>query len=310
MINDGLPIGSLWKLVGERAAWLPSRLFVRLRKLLLIAARAPEQVQILAILGHPAYAGLRRAFPRLPFKYLEDRYLAEGLTLEDRAACLLHHYRRLLHKLPHGVLRGLAEQEAELLEMRDAEGARYAVKMGLPRLFQDEGEMLLKLQVDGTEIFVLSFTMTPGRVVGSRNEDVLLITRLQGVPGRFEEIQRTTRALNDVAPGAFLMAALQGLAEAWGIREMAAICARRHRSYEARYAGELTAAYDEFFLALGAQRNGKEFFVSRLPLSLKPLTLVKRGHKLRTRQKRAFKQEIAERVARRLQEMQGAAAMR
>jgi hypothetical protein len=275
----------------------------RCKKLFLIASHAADQVQILAILGHPAYGGLRRVYPRLPFKYLADKYLAHSFTLEERAACLLHHYRRLLRKLPHQVLRSLPECAAVLFEMRH-EDACYAVTMSLPGLFQDEGELSLNLQVDGENVFVLSFTVVPGRVVQTEAEDVLLITRLQGVPGAFDPIQKMTKAMHDVGPGAFLFAALQGIAEEWEIGEMAGISARNHRSYEEGHTVLLTDAYDDFFRELGAVRNGKEFLVSPLPLPQKPLSQVKAGHKLRTRKKRAFKQEIAAQVSRTLRELE------
>jgi hypothetical protein len=56
-------------------------------------------------------------------------------------------------------------------------------------------------------------------------------------------------------------------------------------------------------MELGAVQNGKGLFVSPIPLPLKPLAQVKAGHKLRTRKKRAFKQEIAAQVSRTLQEL-------
>jgi uncharacterized protein VirK/YbjX len=302
MTANGLSFHTLWRLLAEPAAWSPARLIVRFRKLFLATVHAPYQLRILVTLSHPAYRGLRRVYPRLPFKYLEEQYLVRGFTLRERAACLLHHYRRLKHRLPHRVLRGISDRAAVLMEMR-REDTCYAVTMGLPELFQDEGELSLHLQVDGAAVFVLSFTVVPGWVVESKAADVLLITRLQGVPGVFAQIHRVTKALHDVAPGALLVAALQGIAEAWEIREMAGVCARNHRSYEEACAAQLTAAYDAFFTELGAVRNGKELFVSPLPLAQKPLSRVKPGHKLRTREKRAFKTAVAAQVLRTLSEL-------
>jgi len=302
MNSIDLSFRTVWRLVGERDAWSPSRLTLRFKKLLLAAAHSWDQMQILVVLGHPAYRGLKRAYPRLPFKYLEDKYLAHGFNREERAVCLLHHYRRLLRTLPHRVLRGLPQCAAVLLEMRD-EGTCYTVTMNLPELFQDEGELSLNLQADGEEIFVLSFTVVPGRVVQSEAEEVLLITRLQGVPGKFEQVRRMTKAMHDVGPGAFLVAVLHGIAEAWEIREMAGISARKQHSYEEKYAELLTIAYDDFFTELGAVQNGKGLFVSPIPLPLKPLAQVKAGHKLRTRKKRAFKQAVAAQVSQTLQEL-------
>jgi hypothetical protein len=277
-------------------------LTARFKKLLLATGRAADQLRILAVFNHPAYRELKRAYPRLPFKYLEENYLAHGFTLEQRAACLLHHYRKLLRTMPRGFLRRLPECGAVVWKMSNDE-ALYSARMGLPGLFQDEGELSLRLLTDQAEAFVLSFTVVPGWVVQSAGSEALLITRLQGVPGACGEIHRTTKALHNVGPAALLIAALQGVADAWGVREMAGISARRHRSYDDNCAARLVAVYDGFFMELGAVQNEAGFFVSPIPLPQKPLSQVKAGHKLRTKEKRAFKQEITEQVARRLREM-------
>jgi uncharacterized protein VirK/YbjX len=296
MITARLSVNSLWKLAGERAAWSPSRLLVRVQKLCLAAGHPIRHGRIYAVLGHPSYAALRSAYPRTPFKYLERDYLFRGLTLAERADCLLLHHRKLLEKLPDRFLRRLPGRDADLLKFED-ELSRYSVTMGLPGLFQDEGELSLNLEVDGERVFVLSFTVIPGRVVQSDATDVLLVTRLQGEPGRSEQIRQATKAMHSVGPPALLLAALQGIAEAWEIREMAGVPARRLRSYEEQYAAHLTATYDDFFLELGVVQNEAGFFVSPIPLPQKPMREIKAGHKLRTKAKRAFKLQIAQEMA-------------
>lgn len=295
MASDYLFTGSVWKLVRRMDAWTPGRVYKRLRKLILIPVYAPQQARILRVLRHAAYAELLRTQPRLPFKYMEGEYLALGLGRKERSACLLHHYERLLACLPHEALSALPSREIVLLEMQEA-GAVYRVTMGLPGLFQDEGELCLRLYAEGTEIYLLSFTIAPGRVVQSQAADALLVTRLQGASGEWKRIQSATRALHNVAPGALLMAALQGVAGAWEIGLMAGVCARRHRSYDESCAATMHQAYDAFFTEIGIVQNEQGFFVSELPLAQKPMWKVKQGHKLRTREKRAFKQEIADRV--------------
>jgi hypothetical protein len=57
-------------------------------------------------------------------------------------------------------------------------------------------------------------------------------------------------------------------------------------------------AYDEFFSGLGIELNEAGFFVSPIPYQEKPLESIKPGHKLRTKEKRAFKRQIAEEVCR------------
>ena len=59
-------------------------------------------------------------------------------------------------------------------------------------------------------------------------------------------------------------------------------------------------AYDEFWMELGAERATDKFFRSPIPLREKPIDLIKKGHRARTRKKRAMKQQIADAVFRSL----------
>ena len=272
-----------------------------MKKALLLAAYAPQHMEILWILSHPAFRGLLKDLPRLPFKYLEGRYLAHGFTIDQQAACFLHHYRKLRRAWPGEFLRRLHEGGVALWEMRDQFGC-YTVTLAPSRLFQDEGEMSLHLRVDGEAVFTLAFTVIPGAVVESEARDLMLISRVHGVPGMFPQVQQATRAMHDVAPAALLMAALQGVAKTLGVDAMAGVTGKNQRSYTEPFTVRFLEAYDAFFTGLGATLNAAGFFVCPLPPPQKPFSQVKAGHKLRTREKRAFKQEVADRVCRAIEE--------
>jgi uncharacterized protein VirK/YbjX len=164
--------------------------------------------------------------------------------------------------------------------------------MGMSRPYDNEGELTLCLRVDGEIVYVLSFTIVPGRVVERTDADALLITRLQGVKGCYRQISDATRTLHDVAPAQLLLAALQGVANAFDIRVIAAIPGDRQISYRKATASAFKVSYDDLFAGLGFSKNATGFFSSAVPIDQKPLTSIKRGHKLRTREKRAFKQQI------------------
>jgi hypothetical protein len=59
------------------------------------------------------------------------------------------------------------------------------------------------------------------------------------------------------------------------------------------FSSHYRSAYDDFFAELGATRNSAGFFVSPIPMPEKPVASIKQGHKLRTREKRAFKLQVA-----------------
>jgi uncharacterized protein VirK/YbjX len=249
------------------------------REVLRLLLRFPPYTEF--VIGNPSFA----------YKYLTQIYLVRGFTVAERAACFLHHYQRLHAALPDSLLRRTLREDVAIHEI--PEGAnRFFVTMGMSRPSFLEGEMSLHLRVDGEIVYVLSFTIVPGWVVKSPAEEILLITRLQGVKGAYPPISYATKTLHDVAPDALLFAALQGIAQAFGIGELAAVSGGLQSYYSEDNAAAFKEAYDDFFTELGIPKSAAGFFRIPLPFQEKPLTFIKHGHKIRTREKRAFKKQI------------------
>lgn len=231
--------------------------------------------------------------PRFAFKFLSHNYLARSLTVGERASCFLHHHRRMHAVLPELVLREILLADAALCEIVEGDH-RFALTIGLtrPRICDKEGEWSINLLVDGEIVYVLSFTVVPGWTVKAAAPEVLLVSRLQGMPGRYSQIKLATRAMVDVAPAALLLAAVQGVAMALNIGQLASVNATDQSMYCKEHDAVFRRAYDEFFTELGIAKNGAGFFLSPVPVTEKPMSSVKQGHKLRTRVKRAFKAAI------------------
>ncbi|HEX3985964.1 MAG TPA: DUF535 family protein [Acidobacteriaceae bacterium] len=289
-------------MAGQRYYWSsPSRLG---RILWSITSNITRQFEIFRILSLPAFNQLVLLDPVFPFKYLSTIYLVGGLSAKERASCFVHHYQFLEARLPRPFLRQRHQREITLFERREGDRA-YAIALGFPpKNAIWEGESSLQLLVNGISVYALQFTFIPGRVFRWDEKDVVVILRLQGMKGRYEEVRSATKALGEVAPQALLVAALQGIAKAWGIQRMAGICAASQGAH--KYAGCSASlfhqAYDEFFEELGATRMTANFYSSPLPLNEKPLNRIRNGHKSRTLRKRAFKLQIADEVCRFLKE--------
>jgi uncharacterized protein VirK/YbjX len=285
---------SLRKLAVQKYYWSPVRLP---RVVWTMAGKVPTQFRVLRVLSQPAYRQLMKVNPRFPLKYLGLDYLARGLTVKQQAECFIHHYRRLSDLLPENVLAKLLLDDLLLDDIREGDDS-FSVKMGLSRPWDDEGELSLNFEVNGKVVFVLSFTFIPGWVVRSDAREVVLISRLQGVKGAYGEIRRATKAMCDIAPPAFLFAVLCGVAEAFGISAMAGITGIMKPEFHF-YEGEaahINQAYDGFFTELGATKGSAGFYLAPMPPEEKPMTSIKQGHKIRTRNKRAFKREITRRI--------------
>jgi uncharacterized protein VirK/YbjX len=291
---------SLSILAGQSYYWSPGRLF---RSVWSMSRNIPSQLAVLRLLSRPEYMRLAQTSPRFAVKFHGLDYLARGLTTNQRVACFLHHYRRLPDGLPARSLSSVLFKDVTVDEIREG-GHRFGVTLGLSRPWDYEGEMSLNFEVNGQLVFILSFTIVPGWVVQSEFNEVLLISRLQGVKGRFAEIQLATRTLCDVAPPAMLVGALCGLADAYGIEGMAGINAQMKPEFHLcpGEAAHIHRAYDAFFTEIGATLAPSGFYLSPIPLPEKPMSLIKKGHKTRTREKRALKRKVAARVCRLLRD--------
>lgn len=243
------------------------------------------------LLRFPPFTECVFSNPSFACKYLTQNYLVRGFTIAEHATCFLYHYKRLLSALPDSLLRQTLQEDVTIHAIPE-DANRYTLTMGMSRPSYNEGELSIHLRVDGEIVFILSFTIVPGWVVKSQAAEILLITRLQGIKGAYSQISEATRTLHDVAPGALLFAALQGVADAFGIGEIAAVSGARQSYYSEDAAVVFKEAYDDFFAELGMPKSAAGFFRISLPLQEKPLTFIKHGHKLRTREKRAFKQQI------------------
>jgi uncharacterized protein VirK/YbjX len=293
-------LDSSLKLVSQRHSFYrsPSR-FARL--LWGFVTNIFHQLEIFRILALPAFTSLVRLEPIFPFKYLTRGYLVRGLSSTERAASFAHHYRRLNNIFPAPLLERILYRDVTLLE-KQSDDHYFSLRFGLARSEVREGELSLALRVDGITVYVLQFTIVPGWVVKSSAAEVLLISRLQGMKGCYSQVRLATKAFLDVAPPALLLASLQGIAQACAIREIAGVSAASQFCYADHCVDSFRAAYDEFWLELGAKKITASFFASPIPPQEKSLDAVTNGHKSRTRKKRAFKQQIADDVFRMMSE--------
>ncbi len=248
--------------------------------------------QVEEFLKLPPFVDTVQDNPKFAFKYLTESYLIKDLSIMDRAACFLHHYRRLYETLPDRLLRQVLHWGIDLCDFSE-EGVRFTVKCGSSRPFGKEGEMSLLLLANGEILFTISFTIVPGAVVKSKQSEVILISRIQGTPGLpADKMRPAQRALHKLRFGAVLLSGLEGLASAFDIREIASVVAARQISYTESYADRFKHAYDDFFADMGMTRTGAGYFLIPLPLEERAIEEVK-DHKARARARRALKKKVS-----------------
>jgi len=244
------------------------------------------------LLHLPAFIDTVENNPKFAIKYLTLQYLAQGLTIPERAACFLHHYQRLHTLLPDRVLRQVLHWDVPLHEIHE-DNHCFTLSMGRSRPCYKEGELSLHLKIDGEIFFTLAFTIVPGWVVQASVAEVLLISRLQGTYGCYpNQMKLATKAMHGIRPRTTLLCALEGIAQACDIHEVAGVSATRHSSHCADCEHSLLQSYDEFFSELGFVRNPAGFFLAPVPIEEIPIEQISPGNRARARKNRAFKQQM------------------
>jgi uncharacterized protein VirK/YbjX len=248
--------------------------------------------QVEEFLKLPPFIDTVQDNPKFGFKYLTESYLINDISIADRAACFLHHYKRLYESLPDRLLRQVLHWGIDLCEFCE-EGVRFALRWGSSRPFGKEGEMSLLLLANGEILFTISFTIIPGWIAKSEQREVILISRIQGTPGwPADKMRQAQRGLHKLRFGAVLLSGLEGLATAFNICEIVSVVATKQISYTEAFADRFRHAYDDFFTDMGITRTEAGFFSIPLPLEERAIEEVK-DHKARARARRALKKRIS-----------------
>jgi uncharacterized protein VirK/YbjX len=286
-------LGPISALAREKKTWSPGLLPGVLWRGLTNLATFRDVLQL--IKRHP-FSEAARLHPRFAFKFLTHDYIVRDFSVPKRAACFLHHYRRLQAALPDHLLRQTLEGDVTLHEaVRGCN--RFGFSIGLSRVWDKEGELSLNLLLNDVVFFLLAFTIVPGWVVESGAEEVVLITRVQGLKGCQPQIKLAQDSFASASPRVLLLAALQGIAEAFGIEEVVGVSAFNQSSYSEESAASLGRNYDSFFAEVGMTKKTTGFFASPVPIEAKPLGLIKRGNKPKVKLQRALKLQIQQACA-------------
>jgi uncharacterized protein VirK/YbjX len=273
----------------QRISWSPVLIASELWQVL---TNIPTQREIFELLKLPPFDEAVQQNPGLAFKYVIPNYLVRGFTVAERASCFLHHYRRIHAVLPERLLSQILKGSVTLHEITK-DGNRFAIKIGRSAPPCDkEAELSLSLDVDGTKVFALSFVLAPGWVIRSAVTEVLLITCFKGSRGCSPQIKLLLKAFREYPPRKQLLYALQGIADAFGIDTIAAVCSTKQRAYTQEYSATLKRSYDDFFAEVGMVKTAAGFYSGFIPFEGKPLALFEGRNRPRARKRRAIRRQI------------------
>lgn len=229
------------------------------------------------------------------------RVYGRGLSIAERAAFIADHYQCLLGCLNPGFLDDIFSARATIWDFPTEDGS---LQIGLDTgpAGNEEGELVLHLLVNGTDVYSLQFVIAPGSLAHMDVGRAIYVTGLQGTKGCADLIRLATKAACDVAPPLVLMATLEGVARALDIGHIFGICATAQlcATDESRIA-EFVSAYDEFWRSIEGRQLSSGWFYLTVPLQAGPWERIKPNHRSRVKARRAFRNAVADHVHERLQ---------
>jgi uncharacterized protein VirK/YbjX len=273
---------------------LPSWLACIARSLrVLLFQRAHRQLLTLDI--HRRYVALAHDDV---FHHLSHRhYLAKGMSLRQRVRCVLAHYRfeesAFDAAYKHAVYRdgGLV-----LWQHEDGDGGcRFTIRLEMASRLSAEGDLTIAMHAGGVCLHRLSFSWVEGAFAGIDAPTVPFIARNQGHRADAGyAFAAFGQAFPHNSPSYFCFAALQGIAQALGFRQVAAIKASWQSAWTPADARHFANAYDGFWETLGGVPLSGPCWRIALPLQLKPLAEVPSRHRKRAALRREHWQAVRE----------------
>ncbi len=262
---------------------------VRLVDLITHPARHRAMVHALA---RSAFAPWRALQPWLPLKYLQPFHLAIGLTSDERAAIMIHHYDFLATRVPAGTLAAIVDQGLDLWRFDSAAG-RIGVDLVFSHPTDNEGELSLILSLDGVRLSVCAFTFAPGSLIRRPDATIIAVTRIQGVRPEFTRMRAAMRAAAGLSASTIFMAVLAGIARRFDLSTMAGITAAAQVARVAAAGPVFPAVYDDLFARFGGRRATAAFYRIALPLCERPLDEISSNNRARRRAQRHLRSEVA-----------------
>jgi uncharacterized protein VirK/YbjX len=158
----------------------------------------------------------------------------------------------------------------------------------------NEGEILIHFRAQELILYSFCISIVPGYVAVLKDPYIILISRMQGALGKFQELRLATKEMDEVHPQAVIIAVIRGIAEALGIQTIAGTSARNQLSYKELEKELFERVYDQFFKSMGATgpNNGLySFCVAPQGKTVGP------GHRGRKILKRELKRQISNSVS-------------
>lgn len=240
-------------------------------------------------------AGLPRKaefYKSMRFRYLRKYYLGGGFSVSDRLAVATNHYTVLAqHFRPEFVVQ--SQSHGYQLWNKENNGDVYAIHLRFPYFYNFDGDLCLTFTCNDVDVCVISLSIAPGHIAGSSARQVVLISGIQGIVGKIDQVRSITENCNNVTPAHMLVMAAEMLATTVGARAVVGLGAGE----ESKAADERCLFdYDAFWMPLLGKEQAQPTYQLELPFVDKPIELIPAKHRGRARKRRELRTQMRESI--------------
>lgn len=255
----------------------------------------PSHLRMMRILKTPPVSELTARRPKLGYKYLYRPYLVHSFTKKMRLDALDFHYRFLAERVNGDFFARIYDGEYKLWQdVREDVTAEITLSFPVDWEHDYEGDLLLKFKCDGECIYSITFSIVPGCALGRDEEQLIIVTAIQGGAGMAHHIRKIKENYGDLAPPMLLLAGIEGIALALNIRLLAGVGLDQQVQKQTWGNEKFTFDYDRFWNEAIGERSDGIYYVRPVPELLKPLEEVKAKHRKKTQFRRSVKASIRE----------------
>jgi len=206
--------------------------------------------------GTPALADAASACPKLLTKVFRP-YLSTQLGMGARVDTLIDHYETVKILGLEGFFSAAVRAPLSLYEGQTKSGQSFQLSLSAVHDGHREGELCLRLSLQGQSLFGLSFVLS--------HQDgglFMKVGRLQGESGEGarELVREATKEFHACRPASLLVTAARQLAEVLGCQALLLVSNRQRIAINLWRRWRISANYDQTWAEMGAVQRPDGFF--------------------------------------------------
>jgi uncharacterized protein VirK/YbjX len=252
-----------------------------------------EHLEVLRVLNGGGARALIKRDPNYANKYFRP-YLAKSFSKSAKRAILKFHHQFLLNHVNESFYERIS-QGGWVLWSETIEESRYAISMSFDAQWHSEGDVSLALYRNDILLYLTSFSIVPGSLIGCAAEKVIMVGRVHGSRGQAAAVRDAMHECQRIAPPHLLLVAVQAIAAALAIDTVAGVTSQEQLVKREQNATKFLFDYDAFWETFARTTKGAIVYAIPVPFARKePPTGASRTKARRQRQR--FKEQVAANV--------------